>query len=147
MSSPLDKCHPFRPSISHDAAASFASAPEAAPLGAVGQQANGPEQDDDQNSWKRLKLKLKIALWAGLGCLGVFLYSYFYELLAPEVSLLAKTKKNTETFDLDDEGDWEYPAEDAPVHFGTRNVEEARKNAGILGRTFCHGARRSSFCD
>ena len=147
MSSPLDKCHPFRPSISHDAPAAFASAAEATPLAAVGQQARGLERDDDQGSWKRLKRKLKIAFWAGLGCLGVFLYSYFYELLSPEDSLLAEAKESMEPFDSVDEGDWASPADDAPAQFGTRNVEEARKNAGIFGRIFCHGGRRSSFCD
>lgn len=130
MSSLLNKNHPFRASITHDT--------PAAPGAGGTEQAAAPPKEEKADSLKSFKLKAKI----GTALLAVGTITYLWLQAYDEIFTSSKpeVEEGPPSVAQDVEEDWMYQGDQ-------RDVENARESAGIFGRLFCRGGRRSTFCD
>lgn len=135
MSNLLNKNHPFRATITHSATSSPASEPAPAP-------AKPAEYDDESGA----KLTRRLRVIAGCAAGGVIFY--ISAIVVPSLFDFTEDSKDTPRssgkpsngISQEVEEDWAYQGQN-------RSVDEARESAGIFGRLFCRGGRRSTFCD
>ena len=134
MSSVLNKNHPFRQTITHDAvpaATAAAPAPQAAP----------PEPIPPvEKKLSKFKKRLKYFAWSLLGAVLIFGYIAVYDALFPPADT---ADSETRHYRLANQ----HTDDDPDEYLGPRDVAAARKSSGFLGQFFCRGSRRSVFCD
>lgn len=143
MSSPLDKCHPFRKTISHDApaqaAAQSSDGAAHAPGFSAGRNAHGSGGDEEEGF--SLKLKLRIAAGV-LAMSAVWFVSANFEYLflgsSGESALEKEERELSKSPEVND--DWAYQG-NAEEH------AEGPREVGIFAQLFCRGAKRSALCD
>lgn len=146
MSSPLNKSHPFRPSITHDGG-SEALVAQVRPQDAcslLDQKSEVDQVSEEKSSVvEKVKKTAKILKWVFLGSILVFGYFSIYSLLHPDENVAQEEPGLIDSLIGSDAP----PVDPEYKEMEGRTVEDARRSAGIFARVFCRGAKRSAFCD